>query len=148
MEPAYVLEDPQRKRDLDQIKLLAIFHFVWAGLLLLGIGFLVFHYVIMKTVFTNPEIMKTQPNMPMNAKDIMRVMIGFYIAGGAMIVLASALNVASGVLLLRRKYRVFSIVVAALDCLAVPLGTALGVFSIIVLARESVAAIYQPPDGR
>ena len=38
MDPVFSPEDPRRQRDRDHIKLLAIFHFVMAGLVLLGIG--------------------------------------------------------------------------------------------------------------
>jgi len=143
MESPFIAEDPRRKRDLDQLRLLAIFYFVWAGLMLLSIGFLVFHYVIMQTVFRSPEFLKTQGNAPFSPHDLMRLFIVFYVLAGTLLVIGSALNVASGLFLLRRKYRVFSIVIGALDCLMVPLGTALGVFTLIILSRESVIERYR-----
>ena len=41
-----------------------------------------------------------------------------------------------------RRARTFSLVMAGVNCLSVPLGTTLGVFTFIVLLRESVAAQY------
>ena len=38
------------------MKLLAIFHFVFAGLAFVGIGFLCVHYAIMHTVFANTGV--------------------------------------------------------------------------------------------
>ena len=45
----------QRKIDADHLNLLAIFHFVGAGLALLGIAFLVTHYAFMHAMLTNPK---------------------------------------------------------------------------------------------
>ena len=42
-----------------------------------------------------------------------------------------------------KKNRLFTIGVAIVNCFWFPLGTALGVFTIIVLARESVQALYR-----
>src|SRR4051812_30752503 len=58
----------QQQKDREHIKLLAIFHFVFAGLAFVGIGFLCVHYVIMHTVFSNPDMWKLQPQtMPPKA---------------------------------------------------------------------------------
>lgn len=40
------------------------------------------------------------------------------------------------------RYRTFSLAVAAVICLNVPLGTVLGIFTIVVLMRPSVKIIY------
>jgi|SRR5450759_1614685 len=61
--PPPIYQSLQQKDD-DHLKLLAIFHFVVAGLALLGIAFLVLHYLIMSTVFANPELWKSQKNLP------------------------------------------------------------------------------------
>jgi len=145
MAQALTTDDSRQRRDLDHLKLLAIFHFVLAGLILLGIGFLVLHYLFMRTVFQNPAMFKAQGNAPFSPNDVMRILIAFYFVFGCLFVIASALNVVCGVFLLRRKYRSFSIVIAAMDCLFVPLGTALGVFTIVVLCRESVVEAYGAP---
>jgi hypothetical protein len=42
----------------------------------------------------------------------------------------------------KRKNRTFSFVVAAMNCLQFPFGTALGVFTFIVLARPTVKSSY------
>ena len=55
-------------------------------------------------------------------------------------------NLLSGLYLRARKYRMFSIIVAALNCLQIPFGTVLGVFTIVVLVRESVRELYEPTN--
>ena len=61
---------------------------------------------------------------------------------GALLAAACVANMLSGVFLRQRKCRVFSLVVAGLDCLQIPFGTALGVFDFIVLLRDSVRQSY------
>ena len=53
-----------------------------------------------------------------------------------------ALTLLSGYFIVRRKCRTFSLVIAGINCLSIPLGTTLGVFTIIVLMRDSVKTIY------
>jgi hypothetical protein len=134
------------KKDRDQVRLLAIFHFILGALALLGIAFLFLHYSIMRLVFMNPEAWKTQPNTPappMPPQQLFEVMLWFYLFAGVMITLAFALNLLSGFCLWRRKHRLFSLVIAGLNCLQIPLGTVLGVFTIIVLVRDSTRELYE-----
>ena len=131
-------------RDRDHLTMLAIGHFILAGLVLLGIGGLFLHYTIMQTVFRNPALFQGQNAPPMAPESILHMMVGFYVFAGALMVLASGLNLASGFFILRRKFRIYSIVIGALDCFMIPLGTVLGVFTILVLSRDSVQGCYQP----
>lgn len=52
------------------------------------------------------------------------------------------LTILSGVFIRRQKYRTFSLVIAGLSCLMVPFGTVLGVFTLVILSRESVRQLY------
>jgi len=56
--------ESQRRRDREHLKLLAIFHFIFAGLALLGTGFLCVHYAFMQAFFSNPEMWKSQKQAP------------------------------------------------------------------------------------
>lgn len=49
----------------------------------------------------------------------------------------------SGRLLAKRRKRMFSFVMAALLCMFMPFGTVLGIFTIMVLSRESVQRLYE-----
>jgi len=44
----------------------------------------------------------------------------------------------------RRKHYWFAFVVGCIECIFVPFGTILGVFTIIVLSRESVKTLFSP----
>lgn len=140
----------QRAVDRDHLNLLAIFHFVFAGLALVGIAFLVMHYAIMNTVFSNPEMWQPKPGstgappppMPFQPKEFFAIFKWFYLIFGGALLLAGVCNVASGLFIRARKHRNFSIVISALNCLQIPFGTCLGVFTIVVLMRESVNELY------
>src|SRR6266566_5046794 len=140
--PQEVLIQNQRKRDQEHLKLVAIFHFVVAGLALAGTGFLFVHYFIMHTAFSNPEMWKSQQGATPPPKEFFEAFIWMYIFFGAVAVLAFVLNLVSAIFLLQKRHRIFSIIVGGLNCLQIPFGTALGVFTIIVLSRDSVREVY------
>ena len=142
----------QRKIDADHLNLLGIFHFVGAGLAVLGILFLLGHYALMHAVFTNPKFFENQKQpMPVSPEKIFAVMKWFYLVMGIWFMTSGVLNVISGLCLRARKCRTFSLVVAGINCLHIPLGTVLGVFTIVVLMRDSVREVYPassaPPSG-
>jgi len=61
------LAQSQQRKDREHIKLLAIFHFMFAGLALLTIASLCAHYAIMHAAFSNPEMWKSPQAMPPKA---------------------------------------------------------------------------------
>ena len=73
--------------------------------------------------------------------------LGYFLVGiGSFAVLAGwtlgALLVYSGRCLACRTRRVFSMVMGGISCVQVPFGTILGVFTLVVLQRPSVKALY------
>lgn len=70
------------------------------------------------------------------------VAAAFYIFFGLLIVAFGVGNVLSGIWIKKRKNRTFSFVIAAMNCIQFPFGTALGVFTFIVLSRPSVETAY------
>jgi len=132
----------QRKTDLDHLRMLSIFHFVIAGLAIVGLGFLGLHYAFMHTFMTNPEMWKNQKGGGPPPEQFFAIFKWFYIVFGALLVAGGVANLLSGLFLRKRTNRVFSLIVAGVDCLQFPFGTALGVFTFIVLLRDSVREIY------
>ena len=57
------------------------------------------------------------------------------------IAMAICILVAGRSLALRRRYS-FVLVMACIECLFIPFGTILGVFTIVVLSRESVRGLF------
>ena len=134
----------QRVVDQEHLKLLAIFHYVVAGLACAGISFLALHFAVMSSVFNNPDMWKNTPNPP--PPQVIAIFKWFYAFGAVCLILAAIGNLLSGLYLRARKNRMFSIIVAALNCLQIPFGTVLGVFTIVVLVRESVRELYEPAN--
>jgi hypothetical protein len=90
----------------------------------------------------------TPPGPPVELfKHLAGVMVWFYAIFGGWYVASGILNVISGMFLLGRKNRTFSLIVAGLNCVHIPLGTILGVFTIIVLIRDSVRSLYEEKAG-
>jgi hypothetical protein len=78
--------------------------------------------------------------MPVTA--IFGYMRWFYIALGGFLLLCLILNILAGIKLRTQRGRTFTLVVAAINCVHIPLGTILGVFTITVLLRKSVQQMY------
>ncbi len=76
----------------------------------------------------------------------------FVILGICIILLGwtfAALTLIAGRCIARRKHRTFCLVWACVQCISVPFGTVLGVFTILVLSRASVTALFgQEPATR
>jgi len=142
MNAAPPLPRDQGKIDTDQLRLLAVFHFVGAGLGLLGILFLLAHFAMFHAVFANPNPWKDQKQQP--PPELFAVLKWFYLVFGTWFLASGILSAISGFCLRARKHRTFSLVVAGIICLHIPLGTVLGVFTIIVLLRDSVRESYPP----
>lgn len=132
----------QRKIDTDHLRLLSIFHFISAGLAILGILFVVGHYFMFKTFFANPKMWESAKSGAPPV-EIFYVFIWVYAVLGLWFLLSGIANVISGLGMLKRKWRTFSLVVAGLNCFHMPLGTILGVFTFIVLLRDSVRELYE-----
>jgi len=132
----------QRKVDADHLRLLGIFHFVIAGLAVLGLGFLCLHYAFMQAILNNPEVWKNQKGGP-PPEQLFSIFKWFYLVGGIFLVGGGLMNLLSGLFLRKRKCRTFSLIVAGINCIQIPLGTVLGVFTFLVLFRESVVEAYE-----
>jgi hypothetical protein len=145
--PPQQFQQYQQQADANHLKLLAIFHFVVAGLAVLGIGFLLLHFMFMNSIFGNPKMWEGQKGGP-PPEEFWRFFQWFYVVMGGFLILGSVGNLLSGLWLRARRNRVFSIIVAAINCCQVPLGTVLGVFTIVVLMRDSVRQLYAETEAR
>ena len=134
--------DEPNKKDIEHLRQLSIFHFVGAGLSLAALVFLGLHFTIMNAVFSNPDLFKGAQGGPPPAQFFAMLKI-FYAVGATWFVISGLINLMSAVYLRKRRNRTFSMVVAGFNCLYMPLGTVLGVFTFIVLGRDSVAALYE-----
>jgi hypothetical protein len=133
--------------DDQHIKLLAIFYYVAAGLSLFGACFGLVYVGIGAAMLGAP--VETAPGEP-SVGAVGGVMIGV----GALVLglsfLSGLLQFLTARYLGQRTHRIFCLVIAGINCLSVPLGTILGIFTIVVLVRPSVIAQFaqtNDPDG-
>ena len=133
---------PQTFQDAEHLKLLAVFHYVLAGLSVVFGCFFIIHIVMGGVMLSGSMSGGSGPPPP---KEIGWL---FVIGGGFAILISWAMAFAlflAGRWLSARRNWTFSFVFACIACLNVPLGTALGVFTIIVLQRPSVKALFGRP---
>jgi hypothetical protein len=134
--------EADKSQDDEQIKLLSIFHYVVAGLAGLFALFPIIHLVIgLFLVFGSKADFKDNHGEPPPA------FIGWFFVIIASVFILIGLTFAGFVLtagrfLAKRKHYTFCLVMAAIECIFMPFGTVLGVFTIIVLNRESVKQLF------
>ena len=120
--------------------MLAIFHYVAAGLGALFSSFPILHIIFGIAMLSGVMDTPDAPQPP-------AIFAWFFILFPACFILfgwATAVCVAyAGHCLQRRKNYIYCLVIAGVACMFAPLGTALGVFTIIVLLRESVKELFE-----
>ena len=89
----------------------------------------------------NPNVWANQKNSPPPA-EFFQIFQWLYVVCGVLLLVGGIANLLSGLWIRARKNRAFSLVVAGIDCIQIPFGTALGVLTIIVLMRDSVRETY------
>jgi hypothetical protein len=131
----------QVNQDSEHLKILSICFYVLSGLTLFPVLF-GFIYIIFGVFFG--VALATAPhgaNEPPPA-----FLGGFFVVFGLIFVgifgVLGALILFAGRNLSKRRSYTFCFVVACLVCLWMPLGTVLGIFTIIVLTRDSVKALF------
>jgi hypothetical protein len=136
----------QPNQDTEHLRLLSIFHNVVAGLTALFACMFIAHIVIGISALRNPGTFDTGPGAPPDA------MFGWmFLMAGTIAVLGgwtmATLTFLAGRYLKRRIRYTFCLVIAALNCMLMPFGTILGIFTLIVLMRPGVKAMFQQPQA-
>jgi hypothetical protein len=127
-------------KDEEHLKLLSIFHYIAGGLAGLFALFPVIHLVLGFVFILAPEVFESKGEAP-------PAFVGwfFVIFAGLFIIIGwvfAAFVITTGRFLARRRHRLFCLVIAGIECAFIPFGTVLGVFTIIVLMRESVKELF------
>lgn len=127
----------------DHVRLLAVFHYVLGGLTLLFSALPGF-YIAMGLAFVSGAFPKGKGGeRPPEAFGWIFVAIGALML---LVVLGyAALVFVAGRFLQKERHWTFCVVVAALSCAFFPFGTVLGVFTILILAKDEVKAAFAPP---
>ena len=127
-------------QDEEHLRLLSIFHYVLAGLAVLS-GCIPIVHLVTGLVFLVFGASSGQQGFPAALFGAFFMFIGGFIM--CLEWVHAALLFVAGRSLAQRRRRLFCIVVACVNCLFVPMGTILGVFSLIVLVRPSVRTLFE-----
>ena len=129
-------------QDEEHLKLIALFHFVVAGLEAV-VGLLPILHVAMGIAMLTGywPVPSSSSSGPM--PDLMGWL--FTVIGAFVILFYETLalfTLFAGLSIRKRRRHLFCLVVAGIGCLNMPIGTALGVFTFLVLLRPSVKALF------
>jgi hypothetical protein len=140
MATAPITDDTERQLDL-----LAVFHYVLAGITGLFALFPVLHLAMGLWMVSGgfPEQAAKPGQAPMDPQ-----MFGWIFVAIASVLIAfgmtlAALLAVAGRRLKQRRSHTFCLVVAGLTCMNMPLGTVLGVFTLVVLTRPGVREAFE-----
>ena len=127
-------------RDEEHLRLLSIGHYVFGGCIALISCLGIFYFIIGLVMLVATATQRRSGDVP-------PVFLGglFCILGAVIVVVgvtAGLLWIFAGRSLASRRRYMFCIVMAAIACLSMPFGTVLGVFTIMVLTRSSVKAMF------
>ena len=127
-------------QDEDHLKLLSIFHYVVGGLAGLFALLPIFHLVIgLVMVFAPGKLAEGGQSPPVFIGWIFVIFAALFITIGWAF---TACVLTAGRFLAKRKHYLFCLVMGAIECIFMPFGTVLGVFTIIVLMREPVKQLF------
>ena len=135
-------------KDLDNLKMLSIFHYVVAGLIALFACIPIIH-LTMGIMFLSGAIPEqphqpNQPEFPVKLFGLMFTIIPLiFILGGWALAICTFI---AGRKLAKQQGYIFCMVIAGILCTFMPFGTVLGVFTLIVLMRDSVKELFNRQD--
>ena len=141
-------EEEIRRRIIDEehLRLLSICYYVSAGMIALMSLFGLLYVVIGAIAFVSqgPGAITVSPRGPspkFMGTLFMGMGMGMFVFG----ILGAILKIVAGIRIRQKRSRIFCMVIAGIGCLEFPYGTLLGIFSFIVLGRNSVRLLFEPP---
>lgn len=128
-------------KDESDLNLLSTLHYVWSGLLGCGTLGAIGYFLMIAGVMGIGVSQGGGGGGEAVAIVGVTAVMGIVVCGMMLALFLVHILAASG--LRKRKRRVLTYVASALMCTSVPLGTLLGVFTIITLGRPGVKALYR-----
>jgi hypothetical protein len=125
-------------QDEQHLNLLSLFHYIFGAMIALFACFPLIHVAVGILMLSG---MLDGEDAPPRALGLLLVLLPavFIFAGWVL----AALVIVAGRKLRRRASRMFCMVVAGVECMFMLFGTVLGVFTILVLSRESVRELFE-----
>jgi hypothetical protein len=124
-------------QDEEHLRLLSILYYIWGGLTAcfscVGVAHMVFGGIMI-------VVGQHEHNGPPTWLGALFSFMGLLVV--FIVLTLSGLSLWTGRNLQMRKHYIACLIVAGISCLSVPLGTALGVFTLVVLLRPSVKQLF------
>jgi len=129
-------------QDKEHLRLLAIFHYIVAGLAAF-FSFFPLLYTTIGAIF----IFVARHGTPKTGEELPPEFLGWIFVGLGSFLFLLGIAMATCILIAGRclsrfKCYSFTLVMACIECVFIPFGTILGVFTIIALSRESVKTLF------
>ena len=128
-------------QNAEQLRLPAIFHDILGGLAALLSLIPLGQLLLASFIFNNIDQLSGNSGAPAAIGLLFAVMASILFLLGITLAVCC---IAVGRFLGWRSHYMFCLVIAGIECLLFPFGTALGSFSIIVLVQEPVKQMFQP----
>jgi hypothetical protein len=129
-------------KDLEHLRWLSIAHYIGSALAFLFIGVTLLQFY--GTFQEVNDIVAAKNNNPApklaQIKTVMTIFGGIYVSIELIRIICTII---AGIFLKNRKNYIFCIVIAIINCAFFPIGTVLGVFTLVVLFRSSIKPLFQ-----
>ncbi len=122
----------------NNLSTLSILHFVYGGFACVGGAVTLFILLTLGHLFQSDLFTGEAPPAFLG---VLFTTIGWAVFG--VLAVKGVANIISGSLLARAQGRVFSQVVAAMDCFNIPFGITLGIFTFLELNKPEVKQLYE-----
>jgi hypothetical protein len=143
-QPVSYYVQPLASADDGHLQALAICHYIWGALVFLFSCVFIVH-IVMGTMMLRGSWPGGSTASSPPPSEMGYLFVGMGSCGMLLGWLTGILTIASGRCIRFRQKRVFSLVMAGVNCGFVPFGTVLGVFTFILLARPAVIDQYARP---
>ena len=126
-------------QDEEHLRLLSIFHYIAGGLTAVFALFPLIHLAIGLFLLLAPERLEMNNAAPRFVGWLFVIIPAVFIVCGLSLAVCM---IVSGRFLAGRRHYLFCLVTAGVECIVMPFGTVLGVFTIVVLTRDSVKGMF------
>jgi hypothetical protein len=126
----------------EYLRLLSIFHYIVGGMTMLFACFPILHLAMGLMLLLNPSIGNGKPEDAM-----MTHFMGIFFVVFALVIILVGWTlgiciIIAGKKIAKRINHTFCIVMAGIECIFMPFGTILGVFTLVLLLKEEVKALF------
>lgn len=128
------------EKNINNLKLLTIFHYVWGGLMAVCGCFPVLHILMGGAMLVSPPSGDAQAQAVGGVFVVVGLLVMLFIWAIAGLIIYAGKSIAE------RKRWMLCLIVAGISCLNFPFGTALGVCTLIVLLKPEVKAAFGVPN--